>query len=308
MKYLMTLMMIGLLAPVMFTGQPRQGNDSTFDIYIFPAFYSKNVSDYLLQTNCAVAHLLTQNMIDPDKDQQPDLDVVKKFTAELYPDANATGLFVVDWEGQGFNDLRKYDKDDSRFKAAEEAYIRLVSAIKEYRPGLKVAVYGLPFRSFSDAQRAQNADNKLDGLLSKCDALTPSLYIMYTNEEVGEQRNMDYLKQNMDQFLSYGARLKKPVIPFFWYKVHPSNKKYGMSVMPKGYVQKYLSLLSTYSGQAGKLNGIIWWEGGEKIGKAPAAKKGLDASAAGTGVLQNEMARDSIIINYTAPFIKRKKQ
>jgi len=298
MKYLMTLMMICLL----------QGNDGTFDIYIFPAFYSKNVSDYLLQNNCSVAHLLTQSMIDPDKDQQPDLDAVKKHTAELYPDANATGLFVVDWEGQAFNDLRKYDKGDSRFKAAEDAYVRLVSAIKEYRPGLKVGVYGLPFRSFSDAQRAGNADTKLDGLLSKCDVLTPSLYIMYTNEEVGEQRNMDYLKQNMDQFLSYGARLKKQVIPFFWYKVHPSNKKYGMNVMPKGNVQKYLSLLSTYSNQAGKINGIIWWEGGEKIGKTPAAQKGLGVSAAGTGVPTAETARDSIIINYTAPFIKKKQQ
>jgi hypothetical protein len=298
MKYLMTLMMICLL----------QGNDGTFDIYIFPAFYSKNVSDQLLQSNCSVAHLLTQSMIDPDKDQQPDLDAVKKHTAELYPDANATGLFVVDWEGQAFNDLRKYDKDDSRFKAAEDAYVRLVSAIKEYRPGLKVGVYGLPFRSFSGAQRAQNTDTKLDGLLSKCDVLTPSLYIMYTNEEVGEQRNMDYLKQNMDQFLSYGARLKKQVIPFFWYKVHPSNKKYGMNVMPKDIVQKYLGLLSSYSNQAGRINGIIWWEGGEKIDKAPAANKNLGAAAASTAVSKSETARDSIIINYTAPFIRKKKQ
>jgi hypothetical protein len=125
---------------------------------------------------------------------------------------------------------------------------------------------------------------------------------------VGEQRNMDYLKQNMDQFLSYGARLKKPVIPFFWYKVHPSNKKYGMSVMPKGNVQKYLSLLSTYSNQAGRLNGIVWWEGGEKIDKTPAANRGLGAAAARTGASQSETARDSIIINYTAPFIKKKKQ
>lgn len=307
MKYLTTLMMICLLVPVMFTGQPKQGNDGTFDIYIFPAFYSKNVSDNLLQGNCAVAHLLTQSMIDPDKDQQPDLDAVKKHTAELYPDANATGLFVVDWEGQAFNDLRKYDRDDSRFKSAEDTYIRLVSAIKEYRPGLKVGVYGLPFRSFSDAQRVQNADTKLDGLLSKCDVLTPSLYIMYTNEEVGEQRNMDYLKQNMDQFLGYGARLKKPVIPFFWYKVHPSNKKYGMNVMPKGTVQKYLSLLSTYGNQAGRLNGIIWWEGGEKIDKTPAGNRGVSA-AAGADISSGETARDSIIINYTAPFIRKKKQ
>jgi hypothetical protein len=308
MKYLVMVIAACLLIPLMSDGQVKTGNDGAFDIYIFPAFYSKNVRDYLLQNNCSEAHLLTQSMIDPDKDQQPDLDVVKKYTAELYPEANATGLFVVDWEAQAFNDLRKYDKNDSRFKAAEAAYIRLVNSIKEYRPGLKVAVYGLPFRFFSNAQRVQDGDNKLDGLLSKCDVLTPSLYIMYPNEEVGEQRNMDYLKQNMDQFLIYGARLKKPVIPFFWYKVHPGNKKYGMTVMTQDKVQKYLTLLSTYSNQAGKINGIIWWEGGEKIDKKPAAKRGLGAAAAGTGAPQNEIARDSIIIKYTAPFIKKKKQ
>jgi len=307
MKYLMTHILACLLAPVMLTGQVRTGDNSAFDIYIFPAFYSKNVSDYLLQNNCAVAHLLTQSMIDPDKNQQPDLDVVKKYTAQLYPETNATGLLVVDWEGQAFNDLRKYDKNNSRFQAAEAAYIRLVSAIKAYRPGLQVGVYGLPFRFFSDAQQVQD-DAKLDELLSKCDVLTPSLYIMYTDEEVGEQRNMDYLKQNMDQFLSDGARLKKPVIPFFWYKVHPGNKKFGMNVMSKDKVQKYLSLLSTYSGRAGKLNGIIWWEGGEKIDKTPAVGRGVRAPAAATGASQNEMARDSIIMDYTAPFIKKKKQ
>lgn len=306
MQRLMVLILACLLVPLMLAGQLRSGNDNAFDIYIFPAFYSKKVSDYLLQNNCSEAHLLTQSMIDPDKDQQPDLDAVKKFTAQLYPETNATGLFVVDWEAQAFNDLRKYDKNDSRFKAAEAAYIKLVNSIKEYRPGLKVAVYGLPFRSFSNAQPAQDGDNKLDGLLSTCDVLTPSLYILYTNEEVGEQRNMDYLKQNMDQFLSYGARLKKPVIPFFWYRVHPTNKKYGMTVMTRDKVQKYLSLLSTYSNQAGKINGIIWWEGGEKIDKTSAANRSLGAAAAGTAAPQNEIARDSIIMNYTAPFIKKR--
>jgi hypothetical protein len=305
MKYLMTLMVACLVVPVMLTGQVKPGSDSTFNIYIFPAFYSKKVSDYLLQNNGSVAHLLTYIGIDPDKDQQVDEDAIRKATEKFYPDKDATGLFIIDWEAQPFKDLREYDADDTRFKVAEAKYLQVVNTLKKFRPRLNVGIYGIPFRTQTAAQQKKSGP-KLDNLLSRCDVITPSLYIINTDEEVGLQRNMDYLKQNVNQAMDFGYRLKKPVAPFVWYKVHPGNKKFGMSIISKGQMQSYLNFLSSYNYRGSRLNGIIWWEGGERIDKTSATNRGLGDSAARTGASQSEMARDSIILNYTAPFIRKK--
>lgn len=303
MKYLSILVFICCMLSITAAGQT---SDTGFNIYIFSAYYSKKVSDYLLSNNAKEAHLLPQAVIDPNKDQEIDEESVKRYAAKFYPDTDATGLFLIDWEGRPYKNLRKNDKNDPQFQAALAKYQQLIDVIKTFRPKVKVGIYGLPFRFFGGGGKMDDA-TKLDGLLSRCDVITPSLYIVYTDDQVGASKNMDYLRQNLDQALSTGQRLNKPVIPFFWYKVHPGNKQYGMNVMSKDIVQKYLSLLSTYSYQANKINGIIWWEGGEKIVKGPAVNSAVRATAAGSGTRQREAVRDSIIINYAAPLIRKKQ-
>lgn len=296
MKYLCWLIVCWLL--------PFRAGCQDFNIYIFAAYYSKNVSQYLLEHSFREAHLLTQVVIDPDKDQNIDADAVRNYTAGFYPNADATGLFVIDWEAQAFNDLKKYDKDDARFKAAEAKYLQLVNVIKEFRPKVKVSIYGLPFRFFNDIQRKAASTDKLDNLLSHCDVLTPSFYIVYTDAQIGQPRNIDYLKQNIDLALATGARLNKEIVPFFWYKVHPGNKLYGMNIIPKDKMQAYLNTLSSYSYQGKKLNGIVWWEGGGIARKKPDKEARAFTGAANSAVVPGT-DRDSIILDYAAPFIKK---
>lgn len=298
-QHLLILMVICYLLPLRAAGQT---DDADFNIYIFSAYYSKNVCDYLLGNNVKEAHLLPQYVIDPDKDQQANLEAIKRYAAKFYPDANATGLFVIDWEAKPFKDLQQNDKNDPEFQAAVAKYQQVVDALKTFRPNVKLGIYGLPFRFFGSRAKMDDAA-KLDGLLSRCDVITPSCYIMYTDEQVGAPKNMDYLKQNLDQALSAGRRLGKPVIPFVWYKVHPGNKRFGLAVLPKEQMQRYLDLLTKYSYQGKKINGILWWEGGS-IAKSTANDR-QEARAFSGPPGSGGSDRDSIIVNYLAPFLKK---
>ncbi|WP_298741186.1 hypothetical protein [uncultured Chitinophaga sp.] len=308
MKSLITLIIACyLFLPLPGLSQDAANGGPPFTIYIFPGYYTSKVRGYLLQNNCAEAHLLTYKGIDPDKDQQVDEDAIRKAAAEFYPGKDDGGLFIIDWEAQPFKDLREYDANDPRFKAAEAKYLQVVNTLKAFRPQLKVGIYGIPFRVLQAGQLKQSS-TKLDRLLSRCDVITPSLYIMRTDEEVGQQRNLNYLKQNVDLALSFGSRLKKPVAPFVWYKVHPGNKRFGMNTISRDKMQEYLRFLNTYTYQGTRLNGIVWWEGGERIDKPATGNKRLNAAAAGAAPAEVEKARDRIIVDYTAPFLKARKQ
>ena len=304
MKYIVMLIIAYWMIPSKGFGQVATGQGSSFNIYIFPGYYSAKVRDYLLQNNFSEAHLLTYKAIDPDKNQQVNEDAIRKATAEFYPDKDATGLFIIDWEAQPFIDLRESDADDTRFKAAEAKFMQVVNVLKEFRPQLKVAIYGIPFRATTGGQQKKSS-NKLDNLLSRCDVITPSLYIINTDEEVGPQRNMDYLKQNMDLAMDFGTRLNKPVAPFVWYKVHPGNKKFGMNIIPKDKMQRYLGFLDDYNYRGSRLNGIIWWEGGRIDTGGTAVDRGARAFGDKAAA---PVSRDSIIMDYTAPFRKARKQ
>ena len=299
MKQLSLILVISYLLPQMAAGQV---NDAGFNIYIFSAYYSKNVCDYLLSNNAKEAHLLTQSVIDPNKDQEVDGGSIKRYTEKFYPDADATGLFIIDWEAKPYNDL-KNDKNDPRFQAAMAKYVQVIDAVKTFRPKVRVGIYGLPFRFFGNSGKTEDAAN-LDALLSHCDVITPSFYIVYTDEQVGAPKNMDYLKDNLDQALRSGQRLNKPVIPFFWYKVHPGNKTFGMTVLSKDKMQRYLDLLTQYSYQGKKINGLLWWEGGPVSSGTPGNDRN-QARAFSTTPGSGGSDRDSIIVNYLKPFIKK---
>jgi hypothetical protein len=243
MKYLSVLIILCCLLSLT---APGQTNDSGFNVYIFSAYYSRNVSAYLLTNNVREAHMLPQYIIDTNKDQEMDAESVKRYTEKFYPNAGDTGLFIIDWEAKPFKDLQNNDQNDPQFQAAVAKYQQLVSIIKTMRPRVKVGIYGLPFRFFG-SKPGKNDATKLDALLSRCDVITPSCYIVYTDEQVGAPKNVNYLQQNLDQALSAGQRLNKPVIPFVWYKVHPGNKRFGMTVLPKDKMQRYLDLITKYS-------------------------------------------------------------
>lgn len=301
LKYwMLTITFVVLLIPGALGQNAGKGNG--FRFYIFPGFYSASTKQDLLQKNYDTVRVIMQAFIDNDKDSKINPDAVGRFCDKFYPEVNAGGLCIVDWEAQPFNDLRQYDKNDDRFKAAASTYIELVKLIKKLRPNIKVGIYGLPFRFYNPTQRLVNSQDKYEEVLAACDVIAPSLYIYYTDEQVGQEKNLQYIRDNAEEALKYGKKLGKPVLPFFWYRVHPGNKKFGMQPISKNEMQAYLKCLAGYSYQGVKISGVIWWEGTDKT---PAKDKN-QFSAQDMRIIP-QVNRDSVLVNYTSPFSNNRK-
>jgi hypothetical protein len=264
LKYLIILLVAGWCLPVFLWAQAKQEKARPLEIYIFPRHYSPATKDYLSKNGVSTARLLYESVIVSGKKKQLDTALVKRYVSAAFPDPNVAGLIVVDWESRLFDDLKRFKRDDERFKNAEATYIQLVRAAKSARPKVRIGIYGLPFRVFYDTQQQYNEGNKFDRLLSACDYIAPSLYILYTDEQIGREKNIAYLKRNLDNALYYGTRLNKPVMPFVWYRVNPGNRQFSNKILPQEQVQRYLSFIAGYKYQNVGIKGIFWWEEGRK--------------------------------------------
>lgn len=286
------LLIIDIAVPL--AGQQKPAG---LKVYIFSGRYSEGVRKYLEAHNYPRVRMIPQMMIDANNDLIIEKDSVRKQVAFLFPEKNDTGLCTIDWEGKAFKGLIK-EANTKDFQLAEARFLELISMIRELRPRIRVGIYALPFRVFHTSQLKRNAGNKLDRILSKCDFIAPSLYIMYPDQQIGESRNIEYLKQNLDISFEYAQRLNKPVIPFVWYKVHPGNKLFGNNIVSRQEMENYLTFISRYRYQGKGVEGVIWWEAARRRVNA---KQGARAFAA-----QPEASDpDSILVQYTRPFIDK---
>src|SRR5690606_16326726 len=136
----------------------------------------------------------------------------------------------------------------------------IINVIKKTRPNVKVGVYGLPFKFYYPSQRQYNANNKLDVLLEQVDYISPSLYFDYPDMQRGASANRSFLKSNLDYVLSTGIRLNKPVVPFVWHMIHPSNKKFGGDLIDRDELHNHLNFIRNYTVSGRKVAGLLWWE------------------------------------------------
>lgn len=277
-----------------------QGNDSESHqsfprIYAFEYRYGPNTQVYFENGTFHSARILTQGMIDPNSDGKFDREVVKKFVEKYYPDKTSVGLCILDWEGSNYRDLKRLGSENGRFRAAMDEYVNLIRYVKSIRPNLQVSIYGLPFRFFFPNQRQYNQSHKLDGVLKYCDFIAPSLYIMYTDKQIGHSRNIKYLRDNLEMAFSYGRRLNKPVIPFVWYRIHPSNKQSAWGIIPKNTMVKYLGFMRDFEYQGTKIEGIIWWDQNVK-GAMSTLRRGADLQLSAE-------KRGDLLVEYTLPLL-----
>lgn len=136
----------------------------------------------------------------------------------------------------------------------------MISDIKEFRPNVRVGIYGFPFTFFYDSQRKFNADYKLNQILELCDYISPSLYSQYPIKEIGQEKNDNFFRENLAYSLEVGAKLNKPVIPYVWHIVHPSNKKHGGEVLSVEEMVSNIEFIANFSSNGRKVEGVIWWE------------------------------------------------
>jgi hypothetical protein len=235
-----------------------------FDIYCYPSRFDINAKDYFENNGFITSNIdiMTQGGIVFRNDHTNfDPARVKRFLDKKIPDIASEGMLVLDWETGPYLDLRKYPADDPRFQEAEGKLIALLHEVRSQRPQLMLSYYGIPYRAWNEWQKANyNPAGKFDRLLSEVDFISPSLYILYADEEVEHTSNLTYLKDNLDVALAYGKKFQKPVIPFVWHRVHASNDDYSNDIIQKDIFANYIKYIATYELDSHKASGVYWWD------------------------------------------------
>lgn len=296
-RYSSFVIFIGLFI-VPFSSSCQKNISPSF--YVFPSRYSESAVRYFEshKDQFVFAELLTPSNIEAKgKPGVADVTLLTNYINRVFPDKESVGVCLIDWEDP-FKDIKLYYRDENRYRKIEDEYIKVIKTIKDLRPNVKVGIYGIPFVSFSPRSEVLevNKNRRFDRLLSFCDLITPAIYLRYSDDEVGRQRNIAYLVNNLNPAVEYGERLNKPVVPFIWHRIHPMNNRYGLQILSKENMEAYLSELFKKKFKNGrKVESVIWYE------------SNLPSSVRSR---QNELKkelhlRDSIIINYTQPFLKR---
>ncbi|MFV0224103.1 hypothetical protein OBJ96_03195 [Empedobacter falsenii] len=198
--------------------------------------------------------------IDPQKKNTIDLKSLEQGINKKIQDINYSGYVVLDIENKVYQELKSNSKSHVNYKKNIKCFIDMVILVKTLRPNAKVVVYNVPFKFNSEKQKKYNDFDKLYPLLKVVDAFTPSLYLHYSDKERKDIFFDNYVKTNLDLNFEYAEKLNKKVIPFVWYKIHPSNKDYGGTVINKTQYSDYLNLINDYRYKGKKIEKIIYWE------------------------------------------------
>lgn len=232
-------------------------------VYIFKERYTADSRSFSgsIRNGFEDIKIIGGGMIDPKKNGTIDMSSVEKFLVQLFPSVDDEGILCVDLENRIFHNIKDNELSSPIYKKAINEFTGLIKFIKQKRPQLKVGIYGMPFTEYYDSQSRRNIQQKLDPLLKLTDMLFPSLYIFFPEKQKGLNSNINYLDKNLANAFDYGDRLNKPVIPFIWYLVHPTNKRFGYQVIPKKEMNAYVTHISNYRSKSNnKVAGLVWWD------------------------------------------------
>lgn len=232
-----------------------QGQDRP--IYFFKDRYSEDLQRGVLKKFDNVK-IIGASSIYRSHSSPIDLSRYEKRLLELIPDDGDSSLLCIDIENFQYNQLKR--GTDREIKSATEAFISVLKLTKTLRPNLKIGLYAVPFNFYYDSQNRINKGRKFDSILEYVDVLFPSLYVYYPAKQKGQESNFVYFKKNLDVTFELSMKYNKKVYPFFWYLVHPSNKRFGYSLLTKEEVDQYLEYIMNYNYQGRRVSGIIWWD------------------------------------------------
>jgi len=206
-------------------------------------------------------HLDVYTIINQGQFVTNDLLDEKKLRNEIvrcFPSTSATGYAVLDWEGKAMEALIS-QKDNKALKLYIEQFVKALKIAKQLRPRVKWAFYALPYRQYWNINEVYSKRNyNLAKIIKTQDFIAPSLYIFYPVESA-KKGNSEYIKKNVGLALEMGRRYKKPVYPFIWHRVHPSNKEYGEKLVDIDVFEEAIFQITNVTYNGGKIAGLIWW-------------------------------------------------
>lgn len=180
---------------------------------------------------------------------------LRQIVTKYFPNKSAVGYAVLDWEGDGMQALIR---QNSKLDFYIDQYNQALEFAKKLRPNVKWGYYGVPYKFYeSSVATYSNKIERLGPLLKKVDFLAPSLYIL-DNQPMSlfERQKID---ATLSVSLKLGARFGKPVYPFIWHRIHPSNKMKGIALVDSSVFDSYINYFSNFKYKDVGISGVFWW-------------------------------------------------
>lgn len=203
--------------------------------------------------------ILGNSAIDPKNSGKIDKHLFESKLKSLIPNKNSTDILCIDLENKIYQDLRNNKLNSKKVANSIDEFVSLIKIVRKLRPNVKVGIYALPFPFYYDSQIVRNQVGKFDKIFKEVDYIFPSLYIYYPSAQKGLQSNIDYFNKNLEAAVYYSKKYNKEIIPFFWYLIHPSNKKFSNELLEKDEFKYYIDYLWKYSKTKYPLKGIVLW-------------------------------------------------
>ncbi len=218
-------------------------NSSSSGVKSFISDHNLKSVDFIYQNS-----FVTNNNYDEDKL----ISTIKK----MFPDANQSGMAILDWEGIGFNSLIKQTDQGKKYRSQ---FLKAIIKAKSMRPNIKWSFYGLPTRevwSLNDVWRQKN--EQLISLYSNFDFFAPSIYVFYSLNQVKVASHYRYIDANVALAKKLAKNLNIPVYPVVNQRYHPTNNAISNELIPEELFALYVNRIKK-NGVAG----IIWWHSEE---------------------------------------------
>lgn len=182
---------------------------------------------------------------------------LEKQIIERYPNKDATGFCVLDWEGKSMEAFK--NPKNKKFQYYVNQFVKTLKFAKKLRPNVKWAFYHLPYISYWDnVKKGRGKNLALDLIFSNQDFIAPSLYVFFPEEDYWD-KNIAYIKNNMEIALEIGYKYSKPVYPFIWHRAHPGNKKFANELLPPIFFKQTINQISSASYKNKRATGVFWW-------------------------------------------------
>ena len=269
------------------TTQSFSQSHTNIPVYICMSDISPSVEQQLQQMGYSFVTLL--DMYTPTLDEA----AFRARITKIYPDSNATGIGVLDWEGSAFTKIRTGDTNSQDYKDALAEYTKAILIAKSMRPNMKWGYYALPFINRQKNYKAWNT--AIAPLLQQCDVFMPSLYQYYPVSSTKGDSESSYIKQNMTECLRLAVQYNKMVIPFIWHRLYPDNREKGLALVPLSEFENRVKNIinTTYQGKG--IDGLVWWGSDTYYFKQGNANMRSEMSSRATDF---KSYHDSLIIKY----------
>lgn len=257
-----TLIVFSCVSPSEYMGAKRlkwTNTECGKKLYLSQNLVHPDIEAYVSDNKIEEVKLIGRKYIDPESDLVFNESRFLQHLQESFPEANVTGVVMLAWEGKHYKNLAQ-EKDTVALKRSSEALIAVIKSARSIRPNLKYGYYAIPGRRFwnRDAQWKEQTSH-LEKLTTASDVLFPSLYLLYSDQQVSKNDNKEYAEDNVIRALALGSKYEIPVYPVFWHRYATGNKELGLKLIPVDEAREHLgNILATgYSGQTPA--GLVWW-------------------------------------------------